>query len=173
MVGLSTWTGRTGRRALIGGIAFPIAMLPIANAPAPAVIAHPAACRPAETPMFVCPIGGKSAVLCAMPAGDVAYRYGKPGKVELEARGLVTAYRGFSGGGERQVSFARGRVRYVLFDGTYRTAFGADGRNDPVNRAGLIVQRDGRTVMRRSCSGDAQMDGRIEKTLPRGAFVAH
>jgi hypothetical protein len=134
-------------------------------------------CTAAERPVFSCPIGAKTVSICAARRGAavLAYRFGRPGRVELAQRGgLSLAERGYSGGGETQLSFARNGYRYVVYDRTVRTGLAADGRNEPAFDQGLVVVRGGRVVSHRRCSAESGgMDGRAVARLPRGTFVEH
>ena len=58
----------------------------------------------------------------------------------------------FSGGGEAQIHFTKGVYRYILFDKTVRSGFGAESQNDPQFSAGLIVQKNGQRLTERLCS---------------------
>lgn len=140
-----------------------------------AMIAAPAAatlCRPGEVPVFSCAIGTRVAAVCTGRGGPV-YRFGRPGRVELTARNLSIATRAYSGGGETQISFRRGAFTYVVYDRTVRTAFGADGRNDPAITAGVAVRRGGRTISDRQCRGEATLDTARAARLPAGGFIEH
>lgn len=162
-------TLRTAALASAGLIVTQSAARPVAPAPS--------LCAAAERSVFSCPVGGRIVSVCGPRgggSGDLTYRYGRPGRVELAQRGgLAYASRGYSGGGEAQISFARGGYRYVVYDRTVRTGF-EDGRNDPAFTQGLLVLRGGRVALNRRCSADSGgMDGRATARLPRGAFVEH
>ena len=134
-------------------------------------------CKPGEVAVFACPIGRKVVAVCmgtGASANTAAYRFGTPGRVELEARDLTHASRGYSGGGETQISLARGDYRYTLYDNMTRTGFGADGRNDSQMTTGLIVQRGGKTLSDRRCGGaETVMLSQAAARLPPGEFVEH
>jgi hypothetical protein len=157
----------------LAGTAGPIAAPVGAGAPP----ARPTLCTAAERPVFSCPIGAKTVSVCAPRRGAaiLAYRFGRPGRIELAHRGgLTLAERGYSGGGETQLSFARNGYRYVVYDRTVRTGLAADGRNEPAFDQGLVVVRGGRVVSHRRCSAESGgMDGRAVARLPRGTFVEH
>ena len=131
-------------------------------------------CMISEETVFSCPIGKKIASVCGHDASAV-YRFGKPGHVELEARGLSFAERTFSGGGESQISFDNKGYRYIVFDSLVRTSFGADGQHDAQAKTGLIIQRSDKTVSNVKCGGSAEaaIGSSAAKYMPTGVFVVH
>ncbi|WP_082795005.1 hypothetical protein [Sphingomonas sanguinis] len=131
-------------------------------------------CQAGETKIFACPIGGKLVAVCGV-GKQAVYRYGRPGRIEMTARAMTLAQRAYSGGGETQIQVANKDYRYILFDKTVRTGFGADGRNMPDMRSGLIVQRGGRTLSNRECDDDAPIStSKAVQFMPSGGrVVAH
>ena len=170
MGSLSARADRARRPALTRASRAAAAVLALVGRPA----AAPSLCLAAETNLFSCPMGGKLVSVCGGAAGRGAtYRFGRPGRVELQSGALTRAVRGFAGGGETQMSFTRNGVRYVIYQGTYRTSFGASGQHDAQDRAGLVVQRGGRTVMDRRCAGSPTINGDLSRYVPAGRFVEH
>ncbi|RKF23185.1 hypothetical protein D6851_01460 [Altericroceibacterium spongiae] len=115
-----------------------------------------AECSVDEEPLFACPLeNGKKVAVCLVDRPDgqsfVQYRYGeacktaelawpeKPGTEQL--RFASTPY---SGGGEAQLSFARGHTRYVIYSRVVRTNFKAGEPNNPKFEDGVMVLRDSR-----------------------------
>lgn len=129
-------------------------------------------CRGQEAPLFSCPIGRKVVSVCRS-AGGAAYRFGRPGRVELDIGGGRLAQRGYSGGGETQIVFARGAHRYVVYDRVVRTSFGSGGRHDPQQSSGVLVTRNGKVAANLSCtgSGDYAIHSGQAAGLPKGPFT--
>ncbi|MDJ0275699.1 hypothetical protein QLH51_02605 [Sphingomonas sp. 2R-10] len=131
-----------------------------------------ALCTPAETPLFTCTLGAHRASLCAK-GGKATYRYGRPGQIELASRRLTMATRSLSGGGETQITAASNGHSHTMFDRTTRTAFGADGRNDPKSETGLIVRHGDKRLSSRICENDMPISSRSRTVIPAGPFVPH
>lgn len=145
-------------------------------------------CRAPETPLFSCRISTKVVSICGRPRSEQAqgertpgeqaqdravYRFGRPGRIELEATGLHYAEQGFAGGGETQVYADTATHRYIVFEEVVRTAFGADGRHDPQADSGLFVQRGGKIVSSRTCTEAMTFSPLAEKLIPPGDYVPH
>ncbi|QCB43323.1 hypothetical protein E5673_14725 [Sphingomonas sp. PAMC26645] len=128
-------------------------------------------CEAGETPFFSCQIGSKRVSVCGSGSGAV-YRYGSPGKVELTSRSLTFASRGYSGGGESQITAKNGDYTYTVYDSTVRTSFG-DGGNDPEFSSGLVVSRGERTISSKMCKAESSIDAAAEQSLPAGSFAEH
>ena len=133
-------------------------------------------CTSGEKELFSCPIHSKILSICGMPDGKAAYRFGRPGHVELQSRDLRLAEQGYSGGGEDQVSFQTNGYRYVIYARTVRTDFGDSGQNAPQSTSGLFVQKNGRTLSSVGCGGEG--DQPIYTLYARhyimmGQFVSH
>lgn len=138
-------------------------------------------CRALEPVLFTCDVGTKTVSICGRERGGAAYRFGRPGRVEIEATNLHLADRGWSGGGETQVYADTPTHRYMVYNQMVRTAFGLDGLHDSKITSGLLVLRGGRTVWSRECGLSKIFDpfaGRfdqrlVEKLLPEGKYVDH
>ena len=132
-------------------------------------------CTVGETQLFSCPIHGKIVSVCGISAGKAVYRFGRPGRIELQSRDLRKAEQGASGGGEDQINFTANGYRYIVYAQTIRTGFGSDGHNDPDFISGLVVQKDGRKVMFAVCGGGGgqTIDWTADRFMPRGDFVDH
>lgn len=109
-------------------------------------------CRGQEVTIATCPIGKKLVSVCGWGERQSVYRFGRPDRIELEVRDPHFAEQIFSGGGEAQIHFAKDVYRYILFDKTVRSGFGAESHNNPQFSAGLIVQKNGRQLTERLCS---------------------
>ena len=129
-------------------------------------------CRAGEPQTFSCPVGRKLVSICGEGVRAV-YRFGRPGRVELEARGPTTAQVGYSGGGETQAAFANHGYTYVVYDRTVRTRVTADGRHDPAFTQGLLVVKAGRVLADRPCGADATLTSRGVEGMAPGAVVDH
>lgn len=149
--------------------AFAFAALPVAG-----VARIPVSlCLRGETPVFSCAIETRRVAVCG-DGRHAIYRFGRPGRIELQIRGGSVAMRSYSGGGETQLGFARRGYRYVVYDRTVRTAFGADGRHDPASTAGLLISHAGRLLSKRECrEPGAALDVAAIPPLPTGKFLEH
>lgn len=157
----------------------------LAAIPAPAWAKPPTSlCRAPEPVLFTCHVGTKLVSICGQEQGGAAYRYGQPGRLELEITDLHRGHKYESGGGETQVYANTPTHRYVVYDRIVRTGFGADGLHYPREDDGLLVQSKERTVWRRQCALPRTYDphmipeGRfdqqlIEKLIPEGEYVDH
>lgn len=147
----------------------------VADAPArlmsPVDVAGDTLCEAGETPFFSCEIGAKRVSVCGGRTGTV-YRYGTPGKVELSSRSLTFANRGYSGGGESQITAKNDDYTYTVYDSTVRTSFG-DGGNAPQFSSGLVVARSGRVVSSKMCKDESSVKADAEQALPAGNFIEH
>ena len=141
---------------------------------APQAASNTSLCKPSESTLFACPIA-KGLLSACRHKGVATYRFGRPGRIELEIRGGRFAQRGYSGGGEAQILFQRKDHSYVVYDRLVRSAFGADGRNEPQSTSGLLVQRRGRTLSNRQCigKGEYSIDRRGAAHVPSGPFTEH
>lgn len=147
----------------------------VSDAPARPMPPVPAAgdtlCEAGETPFFSCEIGAKRVSVCGGGSGAV-YRYGTPGKVELSSRNLTFANRGYSGGGESQITAKNDGYSYTVYDSTVRTSFG-EGGNDPEFLSGLIIARGQRVISSKVCKNESSVEAAAERALPAGIFVEH
>jgi hypothetical protein len=111
-------------------------------------------CQTDEKTVMACGLKTRQAVLCASPASapfdSLSYRYGRPGRVELEhrvRRGDATVFGAtVSPANPRalvhQVWFNRGSTRYVLTECV---------GGDCAHRAGLLVLGRRGVISRRAC----------------------
>lgn len=130
-----------------------------ADAPAhPATPAYPAAgatqCMPQETVFFSCETGKKVVSLCGTgkpgAIDAVAYRYGEPGKVELEYR--ATAAGGLLFHGQVEPAAPNASVHEVWFDkGDTRYLITTCEGGDCAYGAGLAVLRKGKILSKQRC----------------------
>jgi hypothetical protein len=137
-------------------------------------------CRVPEAVLFTCDVGAKTVSICGQEQGGAAYRFGRPGRVDIEVTDLHRAHAGWSGG-ETQVYADTPTHRYLIYNQMVRTTFGLDGLHDSKITSGLVVQREGRTVLSRECGlseifspfagrSDQQL---IQKLVPEGNYMEH
>ena len=134
--------------------------------------AEPSLCRAGATPLFSCPVGHKLVSICNAD-GKLTYYFGTPGKIEMSSQALFRAERGFSGGGETQISFRNDSYTYTIYDKTTRTSFSADAHNDPQFTSGLFIQKDGKTISTTECGSDATIPATVSSAIPPGPFIEH
>lgn len=137
----------------------------------PAAFVDDTLCEAGETSFFSCEIGSKHVSVCGRGSRAI-YRYGRRDRVELTSRDLTFARRGYSGGGELQLTAGNGAYTYTVFECTIRTAFG-DGGNDPAFSSGLVIARGPRVISSSMCEGEASVHADAELALPAGRFVEH
>ena len=136
-------------------------------------------CRTPEPVLFTCDVGSKTVSICGGEQGGAAYRFGRPGRVELEVPDVHRAFEGWSGGGETQVYADTPTHRYVVYDRMVRTGFDDEGHNIPRMTQGLLVQSGGRTLSRRECAQPLGREPpafdqrRLEMLVPEGDYVSH
>ncbi|MCA0244636.1 MAG: hypothetical protein LCI02_27835 [Proteobacteria bacterium] len=132
---------------------------------APAAPAAPSLCSAAETTVFDCPLaGGRRAAVCASAdlsasAGTLQYRFGRPGKVELQwppasaapaadwRAGVKAGQVMYAGGGGAYLRFAAPPFDYVVYSASGR----GWGR-----KAGVMVLKDGQQAAVRRCTAPAR-----------------
>jgi len=85
------------------------------------------------------------------------------------ARGV----RGFAGGGETQITASSKDYRYTVFDRTTWAGFGDDGRHDPGMTSGLLIQRAGRNVATRRCTGAATISAKAQAIIRPGPYIPY
>ena len=128
-------------------------------------------CGRDEPVTYTCPVRSRVLSVCGR-GGQAVYRFGRPGRVEVEAGRPTFAERGFAGGGETQVAFHAGDVSYTVHQSTVRTRFGPDGRHDPKFSDGVLVRRGALKLADIGCTGPTEGDltdgGR---GAPAGTFV--
>ena len=124
-------------------------------------------CANGELAIFSCPVaGGDIASVCVTQDGQgtdfAQYRFGTaPDAVDLawpKSAGqgqLAWASVAYSGGGEAQISFARGDIRYVVYSRIVRTNFTAGEPNNPEITDGVLVLDHGEPVAHKRCTGEA------------------
>ena len=169
-----TWLSSGGAIIIAGVMSASIVGWPPAKAPPPVAHAGERAslCQPDETVLANCAIGQRRVSICAK--GKVAaYRYGRPGRIELDVPGVQWASTSYSGGGELQVTAQNGAHSYTLFDRIVRTGFGADGLNNPAEDSGLVVRRGDTILSARTCTPIEPIAAQVRELLPEGAFVEH
>ncbi|WP_420607031.1 hypothetical protein [Novosphingopyxis sp.] len=140
-----------------------------ASIPSPTPPAQPGKdnlCAPGEPVIFSCRLAsGKSLSVCAAAeAGGprfAQYRYGASGEAneltfpENRAAGALRFVSvPYSGGGEAQLSFARGSASYVVYSRVMRTNFEADEPNDPRFDDGVLVLRGEKTIADHRCESE-------------------
>ena len=136
-------------------------------------------CRTPEPILFTCDVGTKVVSVCGQAQGGAVYRYGRPGRLELETADLHRAFEGWPGGGETQVYADTPTHRYVVYDRMVRIGFDNEGHDIPRMTQGLLVQSGGRTLSSQECAQPAGLslpgfDQRLLETLvPEGAYVPH
>lgn len=161
------------------------ALLFLLHAQVHAAAPEPSMCQPAEKEIFSCTTRAKKvASLCASPdfsakGGTLQYRFGTPGKAELQypetpqpaAGKFFFSSTGYSGGGEAHVRFTNGGYDYILFDSTVRTNFKGPN-NDPQFSAGIVVRspKGGKPNIR-SCGNDASIRSAAYEALPTEEFT--
>ncbi len=123
-------------------------------------------CAPGEPVIFSCRLdNGKSLSVCAAAeAGGprfAQYRYGASGEAsqltfpESRTAGALRFLSvPYSGGGEAQLSFARGSATYVVYSRVMRTNFKAGEPNDPRFDDGVLVLRGEKIIANYRCKAD-------------------
>jgi hypothetical protein len=140
---------------------FPLARLGVAALvalmPPYIAAAGPSHCAAKERTLFSCSTGRKTASVCASAVlsateGRLQYRFGRPKAPEfaypppgadwrrVTRAGVLT----FSGGGGAYLAFASGPYRYIVY-----TAIGKGWGE----KAGLVVEKNGRRTMSLPCKG--------------------
>jgi hypothetical protein len=147
-------------------------------------------CHAPEAVLFTCRVEAKTVSICgrqqeqgegkagADQAGAV-YRYGRQGRVEVEAIDLHRAFEGWAGGGETQVYADTPTHRYVVYDRMVRTGFDREEHSLSRMTQGLLVRSGNRTVLSGRCTHPVGAEPpafdqrRIEAPLPEGEYVPH
>ena len=132
----------------------------------------PSLCGGGDTVLFTCQVGKKLVSVCDA-GGKATYYFGKPGHVEMSSAALSIANRGFSGGGETQISVHNNAYAYIVYDKTMRTSFSPDGHNDPDFTSGLVVQKNGKTISTLECGSDTTIAEKASQVIRTGPFVEH
>jgi len=126
------------------------------------VLAAPSLCTPAQTALFSCSVGAQTLSVCgskdlSATVGSVQYRFGrsKPPPWAYPAEGAdwrVLTHGGtwaWSGGGGAWMAFDNPPYRYNVY-----TAIGQGW----AAKAGVVVERNGRRIAHRRCTGAATSD---------------
>ena len=130
---------------------------------------HPtaSACAETEATIFSCTIrDGRTVAVCVQRDEQgrqyAQYRFGQRDEppelawpTSFDERGMQWASVPYSGGGEAQLSFARGDVRYVIYSRVIRTNFTPGEPNDPRFEDGAYVYRGERRISSLPCAGEA------------------
>lgn len=125
------------------------------------------ACAETEATIFSCSIrDGRTIAVCVSRDNQgrefAQYRFGQSDQppelawpTSFEERGMQWASVPYSGGGEAQLSFARGDIRYVIYSRVVRTNFTAGEPNDPSFEDGAYVYRGARRISALPCAAEA------------------
>ena len=114
-------------------------------------------CAPDETSVFICRNGSKTASLCLFGgSAHLRYAFGTPGRIALSYPAATVraqdAFRHghimYSGIGGDYLQFDNGGFRYFVF---YILGHDTDNR-------GVVVERDGKSVMNFVCKGASSVD---------------
>ena len=118
---------------------------------------QPVACASDEQELFSCTAGAKRIAVCgvinAQGQKTAQYRFGSAEKAEIVLDGGRFANTPYSGGGESQIQFANGGVRYIVYSRTIRTGFDEEG-NKPEFTDGVWVVRGDENLADRQCTAD-------------------
>ncbi|MDE2405519.1 MAG: hypothetical protein KGM17_12705 [Sphingomonadales bacterium] len=137
-------------------------------------------CGAGETVIASCPIGRKvgAKLVSVCLAGETArYRFGRPGRVEIDAGGLRYVFRTATAGGEEQISFHVGAYRYMVYDWMYGLGWDKQGHRMHDFRSGVFIERNGRPIADLVCDdADSLFTGKRHEVLyalPQTGFVDH
>lgn len=147
----------------------PMELSPPTGTSDPASANYPATsgCAESEGTIFSCKIrDGRTIAVCvprdAQGREFAQYRFGADNAqpelawpTTFEERGMEWASVPFSGGGEAQLSFARGDIRYVIYSRVIRTNFEPGQPNNPKFEDGAYVYRGERRISELPCAGEA------------------
>lgn len=115
-------------------------------------------CLRGETVVFACQLASRQVALCGQgqPLARLAYRYGRPGRIELQHVAALDQYYRSSapqfGGGDTSVGFARRGWEYQLYSRNTRSPGATPEERVPVTEDGLRVGRPGQLATPRVCS---------------------
>jgi hypothetical protein len=125
------------------------------------------ACAETEGTIFSCKIrDGRTIAVCVQRDEQgreyAQYRFGQDDELpelawptSFDESGMQWASVPYSGGGEAQLSFLRGDIRYVIYSRVIRTNFSPGEANDPVFDDGAHVYRGARRISSLPCAGEA------------------
>lgn len=110
-------------------------------------------CRPAERVVYACSLGRKVVSVCAAP-GLITYRFGRPGRPELEipatpASGVlhVGTVVGGGGGSQQSLRFSHAGVEYIVFSAVAGSLTDVPGKR----WSGVYVARGERQLAALAC----------------------
>jgi len=139
----------------LSGMAAAIATALPLHAPA----ADVGACVPPQRAVFSCSTGTKTIAVCASQdlaasSGQLQYRFGRPGAIELGYPPAGADWRtftragtlAFSGGGGAFIAFTNAPYRYVVYSAVGK-GWGS--------KAGVVVEKGGKRIARLPCKGEA------------------
>ena len=120
--------------------------------------------EPPET-IFQCGFGTRQ-VEVVRDGAVLTYRYGRPGRWEMEVRGNVSYHRTLYPRGEDQtLRFANGAYSYVVFNAFQTPDYRQEGARD---FSGILVLRNSRVIRRLDCRTDQGLyEPPIFETLPQ------
>lgn len=139
-------------------------------------------CAKDEGVAFSCTVkGGKTVSICAKSGADgndfAQYRFGQLGEqpelvwpASASEGALDFATVPYSGGGEGQIAFTRGKYQYVAYSRMVRTNFEPGEPNYPAINDGVMVLKDGKVAQVNDCDGADLMPvqyGLAEKLMGR------
>ena len=134
-------------------VAEPLAEQAGAARAAPARSMAASLCKPAEKILYSCPYRARAVSVC-LGDGQVRYRFGRPGRTELEiasdgkdGKARFGLLRGQVNGEQVSVRFVNGRHHYVVYSAVLGDATIRPGEQ----RSGLVVEKDGATISEQSC----------------------
>lgn len=132
-------------------------ILLVAALASPVSPATPSLCQAAEPVTYTCKVKSRTMSICGRD-GAAFYRFGRPGRVEVEAGRPTCAQTGFSGGGETQVAFHAGDVSYLVYQLSVRTNYESSGRYDTRFSNGVLVRKGDRKLADIACTSEPTGD---------------
>lgn len=127
-------------------------------------------CAVGETKIFSCPVRGKLVSVCRDRTGVSTYRFGRPGRIELQSKNLRVAQIGASGNTE-EIFFENNGFQYVVHSGWWKTDPDRRGKRRMEENSGLAVLKRGRVVWRAQCPSIEWIDESAFDTIPGGPFI--
>lgn len=138
------------------------------------LLAALAAAQPADTPetVFACGFGTRR-VAVVREGVRLSYRFGPPGRPELELSGDASSGNVFyhrtlyARGEDQSLRFTHGAFSYVIFNAWSAPNLYLEGARD---YSGLLVLRNGRVIRRLNCRADGNfLENPLFLTLPQDA----
>ena len=139
-------------------------------------------CEPDEQIVFSCHIGKKTASLCASKhltrtEGHVQYRYGPPGKIEIDVPGRSLADRARikvmrsppSNANATAIGVESGGFAYYVFS-SESVGSVSDGMRSWVYESGVEVHKGRETVFSKHCTGQPDDAGFVASFFADAAF---